>query len=376
MDSKYLVIDVETSNEHNDTLCQIGMVYLNDKLEVVKEKPQLINPESDFGIINMKIHHITPDMVIDKPKFNEFWNEIKNDFYNNIIVCHNKSTDLVVIDKHLKKYGINFLEEKIRYIDTLEICRCSCCFESNKLERVCNELSLKVVEAHNAQNDAYMCSELLKYFINNDYQIDIHEYEGFGTYSNSERRRTNSNRNFSEMTICLRDLNEYLKMISNDDRITESELLPICDWLVTNSQLKGHFQYDEIYDLVEKVFADKVIDENENIYLCKKIMEIVNPVKSNSIFVPNDYPIEFKDKKFVITGEFSCGKTRNQIENIIISKGGKVTKKVSGKTDYLIVGNQGSEFWSQGNYGSKIQDAIDLKINIIKEDTFLNCTRE
>lgn len=376
MDKKYLVIDVETANEHNDTLCQIGMVYLNNELKVIKKRSQLINPEVDFGIFNMKIHHITPNMVADKPKFNEFWEEVKEDFYNNILVCHNKSTDLVVIDKHLKKYGINFLANTVKYIDTLEVCKNLCNFKSNNLKKVCHELSLKVVESHDALNDAYMCSELFKYFVSNNYQIDIHEYEDVGNFDNCDKSHINFKHNFSEMTICLRELSDYLKFICEDQRITENELLPICDWLVSNSQLKGHFQYDEIYDLVEKVFADNIIDEEENVYICKRILDIINPVKSDSIFLSDDVIIEFNEKKFVITGEFSCGKSRSQIEDMITSKGGKISKSVSGKTDYLIVGNKGSEYWNQGNYGSKIQDAIDKKINIIKEDTFLNNVKD
>lgn len=78
--------------------------------------------------------------------------------------------------------------------------------------------------------------------------------------------------------------------------------------------------------------------------------------------------------KFVLTGHFVYIEKAELIENII-SLGGKVTSAVSGKTDYLIVGTNKEPQWKFGNYGRKIEKALELKkstgIKIIKEKDLL-----
>ena len=70
----------------------------------------------------------------------------------------------------------------------------------------------------------------------------------------------------------------------------------------------------------------------------------------------------FADKTFVLTGTLNSI-TRNEASKIIEDKGGKVTSSVTGKTDYVIVGD---------NPGSKYDKAVKLGIKIIEEDEFLD----
>ena len=67
-------------------------------------------------------------------------------------------------------------------------------------------------------------------------------------------------------------------------------------------------------------------------------------------------------KIFVVTGSFD-EYSRNDIESIIKDNGGKVTSKVSSKTDNLILGT---------NPGSKLEDAQNNNVEIINISDFLN----
>lgn len=71
------------------------------------------------------------------------------------------------------------------------------------------------------------------------------------------------------------------------------------------------------------------------------------------------------DKTIVVTGSFE-NMTRKEIEDLLIGKGAKVTKSVSKKTDYVLVGT---------DPGSKYTKAQELGITIINEEgleSFLN----
>ena len=57
-------------------------------------------------------------------------------------------------------------------------------------------------------------------------------------------------------------------------------------------------------------------------------------------------------------------------------KGAIIKKNVAKSLDYLIVGGNGNENWSCGNYGSKVKRALELQekgasIQILKEEEML-----
>lgn len=79
-------------------------------------------------------------------------------------------------------------------------------------------------------------------------------------------------------------------------------------------------------------------------------------------------------KSIVLTGDFEIAEVA-YIENKLSSMGAVLKKDVSGKTDYLVIGNLGHSQWYYGSYGRKIEKAIDLQkqgkpIIMIEEDDF------
>ena len=114
-----------------------------------------------------------------------------------------------------------------------------------------------------------------------------------------------------------------------------------------------------------------IIFKQEYDELMKGFNDFINPIKEEKISgIPN-----FQDKIFCLTGTFNSG-SKESIEKRIIEKGGICGKGVTTKTDYLIVGGSGSDAWKFGNYGGKVQKAMELKekgknIEIISEDEFL-----
>ncbi len=71
-----------------------------------------------------------------------------------------------------------------------------------------------------------------------------------------------------------------------------------------------------------------------------------------------------KGKVFVITGSLNHFSNRKELQELIESKGGKVTGSVTGKTDYLINNDTTSG-------SSKNKKAKDLGVPVISEEEFL-----
>ncbi len=68
------------------------------------------------------------------------------------------------------------------------------------------------------------------------------------------------------------------------------------------------------------------------------------------------------DKTFVVTGTLTSF-TRGQIHELITENGGKTSSSVSGKTSFLIAGE---------NAGSKLTKAEKLGITVLSESDFEN----
>lgn len=80
----------------------------------------------------------------------------------------------------------------------------------------------------------------------------------------------------------------------------------------------------------------------------------------NINYPKNNASSDLQGLTFVITGSFE-NYNRNDLKDIIQSKGGKVTGSVSSNTDYLLLGE---------NPGSKYDKALDLSIKILDIDEF------
>jgi hypothetical protein len=132
---------------------------------------------------------------------------------------------------------------------------------------------------------------------------------------------------------------------------------------------------------------DGILDDDEVSDLLGILLDIINgasvsTLSTNSHYTVDlkwhfdDIPIEFFNKTFVITGVFEK-LNRKEIEKVINDQGGIINKKnVTRSTDFLLVGGVVSAGWRSGNYGRKIEDAINIrgqgqKLKIISETHWL-----
>ena len=162
----YTVFDVETANERRDSICAIGIIrYENNK--TVYEKELLINPETEFNYFNVKVHGITEADVANAPTFPEVWGEIKKYFDQTILVAHNaKSMDLCALYRTLERYGLPPVRNQ--YICTLELAKTifkgNDSVQSYRLDVLSGLYDIKLLNHHNALDDARVCFELLRKF--------------------------------------------------------------------------------------------------------------------------------------------------------------------------------------------------------------------
>ena len=98
------------------------------------------------------------------------------------------------------------------------------------------------------------------------------------------------------------------------------------------------------------------------------------------LFCTPEPELIFEGRRYCFTGEFS--KPRSMLEKIAVNLGATLAAKdVTSTTDFLVIGEKGSENWVHKQGGTKIVKAIELrergaKIKIVREALFIDRVKE
>ncbi len=100
---KIVILDTETTgNKDADRICQLSYIVLNENLEIEEIYNELVKPPLPISYEAMAVHHITNEMVEDKPiiKETEAFKRLKElNTQENFIVIHNAKFDLDMLEK-------------------------------------------------------------------------------------------------------------------------------------------------------------------------------------------------------------------------------------------------------------------------------------
>ena len=192
------------------------------------------------------------------------------------------------------------------------------------------------------------------------------------------------------VTADLQRLQGILHGIMSNNEITDIEVRHLDNWLQENDHLKGYYPYDEITSLILSVLEDNVITKDERDQLKVIFSEFIDQSKKTNIdfdkiqelketyhldgITTSNPDISFENNYFCITGKFANHK-RSDVAKVIEDLNGNISKNVSHKTNYLIVGSDGNKCWAYSCYGRKVEQATNFRkegmnIQIIKEEDF------
>lgn len=155
----FVAIDFETATSGEKGICSMGIcVVTNNKICETKEI--LIKPDPfEFDERNIKIHHITPEMVINEPTFDKYYTQILPYLNDRIIVAHNARFDVGCLINTLTHFNLEF--PNFNYLCTVKLSQKAYPeFESHKLNNLAAALGVDFSH-HHAGDDAYACAMVL-----------------------------------------------------------------------------------------------------------------------------------------------------------------------------------------------------------------------
>ncbi|GJL95838.1 MAG: hypothetical protein DHS20C05_22430 [Hyphococcus sp.] len=164
-----------------------------------------------------------------------------------------------------------------------------------------------------------------------------------------------------------------------DGYLDDREVKFLHAWLAANRHITGNALVEKLYDRIEEVLSDGVIDQDERADListltafCQNDFAVGEALKAGTLPLNSPSPIvSFTDKRFCFTGTFVFG-SRAECKKAVSERGGLVGT-LTQKTDFLVIGEYATDSWKHSTFGNKIEKAIvfrdtkKLPIAIISE---------
>ncbi len=150
----FICIDCESTGLDPKTNRMIEIAIVKFKGDQhVESFETLINPECDIPEESTKIHHITNEMVVDKPPAKEVLAHCLKMINGHVIMGHGILFDIQLIAEEAKRACVpcHILNQK--HIDTLRLARLYGESPSNSLEQLRSHFNISNEGAHRAMND-------------------------------------------------------------------------------------------------------------------------------------------------------------------------------------------------------------------------------
>ena len=228
----FVVIDFETANTCPDSICQMGIVTVENNLIVDRQNFLIRPPYEEFSFTN--IHGITLNDVKNELTFGELWSRIKNYIEGHTIVAYNLSFDLNCLLATLSRYEIPYLNfNAFDVLANVRACRYFDCelseFKNYQLVTVAKKLKLEH-RAHNALSDSIVTAQIQIYL-----SKTIPE----------------------ENTIIYFSTNSALTEAIAKNQLPPVVIVSYCDELLKNRSKINYDEYKELFKLIEQIAANR-----------------------------------------------------------------------------------------------------------------------
>ena len=163
---RQIVLDTETtglSAEAGDRILEIGCVELNNRKLTGRHFHHYLNPERESHEGALKVHGISNEFLLDKPKFHEIAQEFVAFIQGAELVIHNAAFDVGFLDKELSACGYPPLKTHVvKVLDTLAMAKEIYPGKRNSLDSLCDRLGVNnsARTLHGALLDAELLADV------------------------------------------------------------------------------------------------------------------------------------------------------------------------------------------------------------------------
>ena len=159
-----IVLDTETTGfdpKTGDRLIEIGCIEIQDLLPTGRTFHRLVNPERLIPPEATKVHGITDDQLVGKPKFFDIIPDFLEFIGDAPLIAHNANFDRNFIDFEFNRMAVKPPAQE-RWIDTLQLAQTRFPGMPNSLDALCKRFKISLVDRtlHGALIDSRLLAEV------------------------------------------------------------------------------------------------------------------------------------------------------------------------------------------------------------------------
>lgn len=161
---KFVCLDCETTglDAKADRVIEVAAMCFD--LETDYESfESLINPECPIPDASIAIHHITQEMIQDKPTINKVIPDLLKVIGNHILIGHGVGFDIEVVALAAERYNIPCTIRNNRILDTLRMARLYGDCPVNSLEQLRKHFNIPHEGAHRAMSDVIVNARVFRH---------------------------------------------------------------------------------------------------------------------------------------------------------------------------------------------------------------------
>lgn len=174
---------------------------------------------------------------------------------------------------------------------------------------------------------------------------------------------------YDALTRTIQELHGIMAGVAADDRINETELRRLADWLEEADPFQRYWPITEARTAVMRTLADGKIDSAEHARLLEFFIahgpakDGIGPERLTMLVggvCAVDPKVTLEGHSFCFTGG-STRCAREELFELVQQAGGTVSRQVTLDLDYLVVCEQPNDCWVFQCYGRKVERAIDYR---------------
>lgn len=271
----YTFFDVETPNRFHDRICSIGLVRTDTQGNVLSKSSYYVNPEQGFDIYTRNVHGISLSDVRNAPTFDELWAQsLQEEISDSILVAHNASFDMNVLNKCLLAYEIPFF-------DALHLCtknmakRLSIPCSNFQLPSLCSYYGIELNNHHDSLADAIACEHVFWSMLD---EVGITAPAGIPFIWDTAASYTHAAESTNQ---ALTDLYGITLGIALDGVILPAETKALTEWQERNRINKRAPFFDAAFKAIDDALSDGVLSMNERDHIAQLCAPFVTSTSGN-----------------------------------------------------------------------------------------------
>ena len=163
---RYIVLDTETTGldpNQGHRIIEIAALELKERKLTEDYRHYFINPERQSDEAALRIHGITDDFLMDKPKFNAIAEEFLQYIEGATLIIHNAPFDIAFLNSEIGRLKLGKMEDYVvEVVDTLAMAKELFPGKRNNLDALCDrfEVNRSARVLHGALIDCELLAEV------------------------------------------------------------------------------------------------------------------------------------------------------------------------------------------------------------------------